>query len=153
MIGFGGKIYDLAALPPGARPCSQWIGGWVDLRVGVDTNREERNILSLPVTEGQFLGRPARNLVTLLLQLAETKCIQYKSWHANGNVISERFFWKHVQSVTLLYLLCWPKGYLLNTFTAIPAERFIFDHFFCGTVKIKYALSKIWCWCSRMMFI
>ena len=55
MIGVGGKIYDLAALPPGVRPCSQWIGGWVDLRVGVDTNRQKRNVLSLPITEGQFL--------------------------------------------------------------------------------------------------
>ena len=49
-----------------------------------------------------------------------------------------------VQNVTLLYLLCCHKGYLLNTFTAIPAEGFIFDHF-CGTVKIQYTLSKIRC--------
>jgi hypothetical protein len=47
-----------------------------------------------------------------------------------------------VQNVTLLYLLCCPKGYLLNTFTAIPAEGFIFDHFFCGKVKSNTSYPK-----------
>jgi hypothetical protein len=153
MIEVGGKLYDLAALPTGAKPCSQWIEGRLGLRAGVDSNREESNLLSLTGTEGQFVGHPAHNVVIVLPQLAGTKCIQYKSWHANDKVISEWFFWKRAQNVTLLYLLCCPKGYLLNVFTAIPTERFIFDHFFCGTVKIKYTLSKIWYWCSRMMFI
>jgi len=50
----------------------------VGLRDGVDTNREERNLLSLPGNEGQFIGRPDHNVVSVLPQLAETKCIQYK---------------------------------------------------------------------------
>jgi hypothetical protein len=51
----------------------------VGLRAGMDTNREETNLLSLPGTEGQFIGCPACNVVTVLTQLAATKCIWYKS--------------------------------------------------------------------------
>jgi hypothetical protein len=98
MIGVGGIVYDLSALPPGVRSCSQWIGGWVALIASVDTNKDERNLLSLPETEGQFIGCPACNVVTVLPQLSETKCVQYKSWHADDKVglISEWFFLKCV---------------------------------------------------------
>jgi len=36
------------------------------LGASVDTNREERNLLYLPGTEGQFIGCPSCNVVTML---------------------------------------------------------------------------------------
>jgi hypothetical protein len=46
---------------PGERaPGTHWIGGWLDLRVGLD-DLEETKFLTLPGLELRFLGRPARN--------------------------------------------------------------------------------------------
>jgi hypothetical protein len=46
---------------PGERaPCTHWIGGWVDLRAGLD-NLEKRKFLTLPRLELRLLGRPARS--------------------------------------------------------------------------------------------
>jgi hypothetical protein len=54
-----------ASLPchftPGERaPGTHWIGGWVDLRAGLD-NMEKWKFLALPGLEPQPLGRPAHN--------------------------------------------------------------------------------------------
>jgi hypothetical protein len=46
---------------PGERaPGIHWIGGWVDLRAGLD-NLEKRKFFTLPGFELQPLGRPARS--------------------------------------------------------------------------------------------
>jgi hypothetical protein len=39
---------------------THWIGGWVDLRAGLD-DLEERKLLTLPGLELRPLGRPARS--------------------------------------------------------------------------------------------
>jgi hypothetical protein len=45
---------------PGERaPGTHWIGGWVDLRAGVDV--EKRKFLTLPGLELRPLGRAARS--------------------------------------------------------------------------------------------
>jgi hypothetical protein len=41
-------------------PGTHWIGGWVDLRAGLD-DLEKRKFLSLPGLELRPLGRPARS--------------------------------------------------------------------------------------------
>jgi hypothetical protein len=50
-----------------SRPCyftpgeiARWIGGWVDLRAGLD-DLEKRKFLILPGLELRSLGRPARS--------------------------------------------------------------------------------------------
>jgi hypothetical protein len=46
---------------PGERaPGAHWIGGWVDLRAGVD-DLEKRKCLTLPGLELRSLNRPARS--------------------------------------------------------------------------------------------
>jgi hypothetical protein len=46
---------------PGERvPGTHWIGGWVDLRAGLD-DREKGKFLTLPELELRPLGRPARS--------------------------------------------------------------------------------------------
>jgi hypothetical protein len=46
---------------PGERaPGTHWIGGWVDLRAGLD-DLEKRKFLTLPGLELQPLDRPARS--------------------------------------------------------------------------------------------
>jgi hypothetical protein len=46
---------------PGERaPGTHWIGGWVDLRAGLD-DLEERKFLTPPGLELRLLGRPARS--------------------------------------------------------------------------------------------
>jgi hypothetical protein len=41
-------------------PGTQWLGGWVDLRVGLD-DLENRKFLTLPGLELRPLDRPARS--------------------------------------------------------------------------------------------
>jgi hypothetical protein len=41
-------------------PGTHWIGGWVDLRAGLD-DLEKRKFLTLPGLELRPLGRPARS--------------------------------------------------------------------------------------------
>jgi hypothetical protein len=31
-----GRLHASAALPPGKKPCTHWIGGWVGRRAGLD---------------------------------------------------------------------------------------------------------------------
>jgi hypothetical protein len=46
---------------PGERaPGIHWIGGWVDIRAGLD-DLEKRKLLTLPGLELRPLGRPARS--------------------------------------------------------------------------------------------
>jgi hypothetical protein len=46
--------------PEERAPGTHWIGGWVDLRVGLD-DVEKRKFLTLPGLELRLLGRPARS--------------------------------------------------------------------------------------------
>jgi hypothetical protein len=46
--------------PQGKSPGTNWIGGWVDPRAGLD-DMEKRNFLTLPGLELRHLGRPARS--------------------------------------------------------------------------------------------
>jgi hypothetical protein len=47
--------------PPGGKsPGTHWIGGWVDLRAGLD-DLEKRKFLTLPGLELRRLGRPSRS--------------------------------------------------------------------------------------------
>jgi hypothetical protein len=46
-------------IPDERGPGNHWIGGWVDLRFGLD-DVEKRKLLTLPELELRFLGRPAR---------------------------------------------------------------------------------------------
>jgi hypothetical protein len=46
--------------PQGKSPCTDWIGGWVGPRTGLD-DVERRNILILPGLELWPFGRPARS--------------------------------------------------------------------------------------------
>jgi hypothetical protein len=41
-------------------PCTHWVGGWVDPRVGLD-DLEKRKFLTLPELELRLLSRPARS--------------------------------------------------------------------------------------------
>jgi hypothetical protein len=55
------QLHAPAALPPGERaPGTNWIGGWVGPRAGLD-NMEERKFLTLQGLELQFLCRPSRS--------------------------------------------------------------------------------------------
>jgi hypothetical protein len=46
-----GQLHAPAALPPAERaPVTHWIGGWVDLRAGLD-NLEKKKFLTLPGLE------------------------------------------------------------------------------------------------------
>jgi hypothetical protein len=45
--------------PGGRTPGTRWIGGWVDLRAGLN-DVEKRKFLTLPAFELRLLGRPAR---------------------------------------------------------------------------------------------
>jgi hypothetical protein len=55
-----GQLHASAALPPGERtPGTHWIGGWVDLRAGLE-DLEKRKFLNLPGLELRPLDRPAR---------------------------------------------------------------------------------------------
>jgi hypothetical protein len=56
-----GQLHAPAALPPGKEPPgAHWIGGWVDLRAGLD-DLEKRKFLALPGLELRPLGRPVRS--------------------------------------------------------------------------------------------
>jgi hypothetical protein len=46
--------------PEERAPGTHWIGGWVNLRAGLD-NLEKRKFLTLPGLELRPLGRPARS--------------------------------------------------------------------------------------------
>jgi len=51
--GVGGQRHDLAALPPGKRPSTHCIGGWVGPRAGLDgcgKSRPSRNSIPGPST-------------------------------------------------------------------------------------------------------
>jgi hypothetical protein len=52
---------EWSALRPGRFiPDTHWIGGWVDLSVGLDA-MEKRKFLTLPGHDLRLLGRPARS--------------------------------------------------------------------------------------------
>jgi hypothetical protein len=56
-----GQLHAPAALPPGERARgTHWIGGWVDLRAGLD-DLEKKKFFTLPGLELQFLNRPVRS--------------------------------------------------------------------------------------------
>jgi hypothetical protein len=56
-----GQLYTPAALPPWKEPqVTHWIGGWVDLRAGLD-NVQKATFLTLPGLELRLLCRPARS--------------------------------------------------------------------------------------------
>jgi hypothetical protein len=60
-----GQLHAPAALPPGKEPPgTHWIGGWVDLRAGLN-EMEKRKFLTLPGLELRPLGRPAHKLVAI----------------------------------------------------------------------------------------
>jgi hypothetical protein len=46
--------------PKERAPCTHWIGGWVDLRAGLD-DLEKRKFLTLLGLEFRPLGRPAHS--------------------------------------------------------------------------------------------
>jgi hypothetical protein len=55
------QLHAPGALPPGKEPLgTHWIGGWVNLRPGLD-DLEKRKFLTLPGLELRPLGRPARS--------------------------------------------------------------------------------------------
>jgi hypothetical protein len=61
LVGVNGQLHALAALPPGeGAPGTQWIGGWMDLTVGLNF-MEKRKLLTLPGLEIRPLGRPTRS--------------------------------------------------------------------------------------------
>jgi hypothetical protein len=55
-----GQLHAVAALPRVKAPGIHWIGGWVDIRVGLD-DVEKRKFLTVPGLELRSLGRPARS--------------------------------------------------------------------------------------------
>jgi hypothetical protein len=56
-----GKLHAPLDLPPGKEPPdTQWIGGWVGLRAGLD-DVEKRKFLTLSGLELRPLGRSARS--------------------------------------------------------------------------------------------
>jgi hypothetical protein len=58
-----GQLHAPAALPPGeTAPGTQWIGGWVGPRAGLD-DVEKRKFLTLPGLELRPLVRPGRNFI------------------------------------------------------------------------------------------
>jgi hypothetical protein len=61
------QLHAPAALPI---PGTHWIGGWVDLRAGLD-DVEKRKFLTLPGLELQRLDRPARSQPLYRLSYAE----------------------------------------------------------------------------------
>jgi hypothetical protein len=54
------QLHAQAALPRENAPGTDWLGGWVDPRTGLD-DAEKRKFLTLPVLELRPLGHPARN--------------------------------------------------------------------------------------------
>jgi len=40
LVGMGGQHHAPAALPPGTRPCTHCVGGWVGPRAGLDGCRK-----------------------------------------------------------------------------------------------------------------
>jgi hypothetical protein len=54
-----GQLHAPAALPRESAPGTHWIGGWVDLRTGLN-DVEKRKFLTLPGLKLRPLGRPAR---------------------------------------------------------------------------------------------
>jgi hypothetical protein len=56
-----GQLHAPGRFTPGKRaPGTHWIGGWVDLRAGLD-DLEKREFLTLQGLELRPLGRPARS--------------------------------------------------------------------------------------------
>jgi hypothetical protein len=76
-LEMSGQIYAPAALPPGKVPP---IGGWVDLRVGLDT-AEKRKFLTLPGLELRPLGRPPRSQALYWLRYFGTDCYKILNFH------------------------------------------------------------------------
>jgi hypothetical protein len=56
----GGNFTPRPLYPRGKSPGTHWIGGWVDLRAGLD-DLEKRKFLTLPGLKLRPLGRPARS--------------------------------------------------------------------------------------------
>jgi hypothetical protein len=54
------KLSPCRFTPQERDPGTHWIGGWVDLRAGVD-DLEKRKFLTPPGLELRPLGRPARS--------------------------------------------------------------------------------------------
>jgi hypothetical protein len=76
-----GELHSSAALPPGKEPPNtHLVGGWVNLRTGLD-DLEGRKILPLPERELRHLGRPARSQ-SLYRQCQRTKAMQ---WNVAGD--------------------------------------------------------------------
>jgi hypothetical protein len=72
-----GQLHALAALPPGERASSHWIGGWVGLRAGVEVWRREKSLAAYgnrtpavqPVAPSLYrLSYPGSHLVTANLK-------------------------------------------------------------------------------------
>jgi hypothetical protein len=53
-------------------PCTYWIGGWVDPRVGLE-DVEKRKFLTVPGLEFRPLGRPARSQSLYQLRYPSSK--------------------------------------------------------------------------------
>jgi hypothetical protein len=61
LVGDKWSASSLGHFTPGEiSPGSHWIGGWVNLRAGLD-DVEKRKFLTLPGLELRPLGRPARS--------------------------------------------------------------------------------------------
>jgi hypothetical protein len=96
------QLHAPAALYPGERaPGTQWRGGWVDPRAGLD-DVEKRKFLTLPGLELQPLGRPAHSQSVYWL-------FYPGSLWQSGNYLGEVLFrpqWGH--------WLCWLKFLLIS---------------------------------------
>jgi hypothetical protein len=51
-------------------PGTQWIGGWVGPRAGLDVMEKRKNVSPLMQMEPSFLDRPVRSLVTMWTELS-----------------------------------------------------------------------------------
>jgi hypothetical protein len=63
-----GQLHAMAYLPPGRDLRTQWIGGWVGPRAGLN-DVEKRKFLTLPGLKLRSLGRPARSQVAIPIVL------------------------------------------------------------------------------------
>jgi hypothetical protein len=67
-----GQLHAPAALPPAEEPSgTHWIGGWVDLRAGLDDVVKSK-FLTLLGLELRPLGRPARSQLLYRLRYPDS---------------------------------------------------------------------------------